>query len=287
MCSVEQVTDERALFGESPVWDHRQAELLWVDIPQGTLHRLDPLTGIDRSCTFSGRLAAVALGPGSSVVVARERCVYVTNDESFPHLLANVDTGDRINDIGCDPAGRLFLGTLTTGEAAGACALYRLDRLRDEWHASTVVSAVTLSNGLDWSPDGRRMYYTDTATRRIDFFDYEVTTGALTARRVFADLSDSAGRPDGLTVDREGGLWVAVARAGEIRRYRGDGTLDRVVVLPVPRVTSLAFGGKDYGDLYVTTAKDPDRGTHQPGAGAVFRLRPGVSGLPSSPWSGP
>lgn len=282
---VELAHDASALVGESPTWDATRRQLLWVDIPRHRLHRFDPQTERDTYRTFDGPVSAIAPTRDGGLVLGIGHTLCVTpSPEGTPTPLVTLPTGRRINDGGCDPAGRFFAGTLC-GQSA-TCGLYRLDRRDDTWTATTVVAGVCVSNGFDWSPDGARLYYVDTPTLRIDQFDYDPATGSPSGRRPFADLADSGGRPDGLTVDADGGVWVALTRAAQIRRYDADGVLDAVHHLPVPRVTSLAFGGDRLDELYVTTARDPDGPDRQPLAGALFVLRPSVTGRRPTPWLG-
>ncbi|HYU40590.1 MAG TPA: SMP-30/gluconolactonase/LRE family protein, partial [Vicinamibacteria bacterium] len=148
----------------------------------------------------------------------------------------------------------------------------------------TMLTGVSISNGLDWSLDGRRMYYVDSPTRRIDVFDFELATGSIANRRTFASVPADAGVPDGLTVDAAGFVWLALWGGAALRRYAPDGTLERVVPLPVTHPTSCAFGGAGLDELYVTSARRPltaEEKARQPQAGGVFRLRPGVVGRPA------
>jgi sugar lactone lactonase YvrE len=145
---------------------------------------------------------------------------------------------------------------------------------------------VTVSNGLGWSPDGTVLYYIDTPTLRIDRFAWDLDAVVPHDRRVLADVSDAPGRPDGLTVDADGCVWVALIRGGELRRYTPDGRLDRTVALPVSHPTSVAFGGPDLAEVYVTSARDAltaEQRANQPLAGRLLRLSPGVRGLPAVP----
>jgi sugar lactone lactonase YvrE len=146
----------------------------------------------------------------------------------------------------------------------------------------TVIEAVTVSNGLDWSPDGSLAYYNDTDTGRVDVFDYEPEAG-LRGRRPFVD---TGARPDGLTVDAEGGVWVALANAGVVRRYTAEGTLDEVVELPVTKVTACTFGGPRLEELFITTSREGLEAGAEPAAGSLFRAVPGVRGLPVREFAG-
>jgi sugar lactone lactonase YvrE len=182
-----------------------------------------------------------------------------------------------MNDGKCDPQGRFVAGTTTRRETPGAGALYRLD---SDCSVDVLLRDVTLSNGLGWSPDGRVMYYVDSALQRIDTFLYG-KDGRLTARRVFVEIPEAAGMPDGLTVDADGYVWVALWGGSAVRRYSPEGVLEGELRLPVSQVTSCAFGGADWGDLFITSASwEMDAASRQkePHAGAIFAARPGVVG---------
>ena len=161
----------------------------------------------------------------------------------------------------------------------GAGALYRLDPDRS---LHVVLENVTVSNGLDWSPDGSRAYYNDTDTGRVDLFDYDPDAG-LSGRRPFAE---TGARPDGLTVDSEGGVWVALSNAGAVRRYTADGMLDDVVELPTTKVTACTFGGPQLDQLFITTSREGLDPAAEPAAGSLFRAVPGVTGLPVREFAG-
>ena len=192
------------------------------------------------------------------------------------------DPGVRMNEGGCDPHGAFYCGSMAYDVEAGAGSLYRLD---PDGTVDVVVSGVTISNGLAWSPDGGTAYYVDTPTQRIDAFDYEQGRG-LSGRRAVVEVSSEDGSPDGLTIDSEGCLWVALWGGGAVRRYTPDGRLDAVVPLPVSQVTACTFGGAGLDQLYITTSRDGLATGDQPEAGALFRLTPGVRGLPTLPYAG-
>jgi sugar lactone lactonase YvrE len=168
------------------------------------------------------------------------------------------------------------------GETEPLGELYRLDA---GGKLTTVIEGVTVSNGIGWSPDGSRMYYADSPTRRVDVFDYDPATGDAFQRRVFVDLSRVEGVPDGLTVDADGYVWVAMWGGGVLRRFTPGGQQDAVLPVPVSQPTSCAFGGPGFTDLYVTTARvglsEPDLAA-QPLAGRLLRIQPGPVGLPST-----
>jgi sugar lactone lactonase YvrE len=186
-----------------------------------------------------------------------------------------------MNDGKCDPAGRFLAGTMTLDRTPGASTLYQLDR---NLRITPLLGGLALSNGLGWSPDGGTFYFIDTPTRRVDAFDYDIATGSLSNRRIFVDLQHTPGAPDGLSVDAEGCLWVAMARDGAaVRRFGPRGETREVIEIPTAKVTSCTFGGPELDELYITTAcfgLDEFQLADQPLAGAVFRVRLNVKGLP-------
>lgn len=286
MTTAVAVTSTPAWLGESPVWDSRTGTLLWVDIPRGTLHRYDPSDGRDRViATLEVPLGAVAVRRDGGFVLAAGRGFWLLDGDRLTHLADVHDRGKRMNDGKCDPAGRFWAGTMTADRRPGA-GLYCLDAER---RVRPVLDAVNLSNGLGWSPDGHTMYYVDTPTRRVDAFSFDAETGTLSGRRPFVDLSAYQGNPDGLTVDADGGVWVAMARGSAVRRFTADGRPDQIIEVPAEKVTSVTFGGPDLRDLYITTSTDglsEEQRRAQPQAGLVFRARPGRTGLPASGYAG-
>jgi sugar lactone lactonase YvrE len=191
-----------------------------------------------------------------------------------------------MNDGKCDERGRFWAGTMACDARPGRGALYRLD---PAYSVSCVLRGLSIPNGVDWSSDGRTMYFADSGERRIDCFDWDAETGTIAGRRPFVGFGRDEGVPDGLTVDAEGYLWVAMWGGWCVRRYAPDGQLARVVEVPVARVSSCAFGGPDLRDLYITTASgglDAAERERQPDAGGVFRLRTDVSGRPPNSFAG-
>jgi sugar lactone lactonase YvrE len=290
MIDVELVLDARADLGESPIWDDRRQRLLFVDIMRGNVHAFDPATGADRVVHVGRPVGAIALTSRGDWILAAERGFFRADpDTGHADLLVDVEperTDTRMNDGAVDPAGRFWAGTMSLVRRAGQGALYRLD---PDGTAHRMLAPVTTSNGIDWSPDGRLMYYVDTRTRRIDVFDFDVATGTPSGRRTFVDLADVVGRPDGLVVDQDGAIWVALWEGGAVRRYTADGRLDEVVRVPAALTTKCAFGGPSLADLYITTASGrPDAldRADDPHAGGLFRVRPGVVGQPVRRFAG-
>ena len=278
-----------ALLGEGPRWDALSRRLLWVDIEAGVLHLFDPARGRDRAITLGSRVGACAPTPDSRrVLVALEnRLALVDLEDESLHTLVEIPHGDgmRLNDGACDAAGRFWVGSMAFEETPGAAALYRYSRNAG---LERVLEGVTLSNGLGWSPDGGTMYYIDSMTYRLDRFDFELGSGVISNRRPFVTVERGAGIPDGLAVDHDGGVWVALWGGGAVRRYTPDGELDRTVVVPAERVTACCFGGDDGRGLYITTASfelSEEERERQALAGCVFVTDVGVSGPPAQPFA--
>jgi sugar lactone lactonase YvrE len=285
--TVEVIGAERAELGEGPVWDQRTGRLVWVDIHGKRIHQTDPSTGATDTIELPLHVGAVAPRAAGGFIATLQDGFWVVGDGPARRVATVPEAGAdiRFNDGKCDPAGRFWAGTMPYDEVRPVACLYRLDA---DSAVTRCLEGLTISNGLAWSADGGTMFFIDTPTRRIDAFDYDLATGAIAGRRPAIDIPASAGWPDGLTIDAEGGLWVALWGGWAIRRYL-DGRLDRVIELPVAQPTSCAFGGPDLDELFVTSAwkglSAADRAA-QPLAGALFRLRPGVRGVPSVPFAG-
>jgi sugar lactone lactonase YvrE len=283
VADVEQYTDPVAFHAEGPVWSPAWGGLRWVDMFVGDVLSFGADGAIERR--HVGAIAA-ALRPraGGGAVIAVERGFLLDDGggelTSLPEIWA--DPTVRMNDGGCDPDGRFYCGSTAYDHAQGRGDLYRMDA---DGSTSLVLRGSTISNGLDWSPDGSTAYYIDTPTGRIDMFDYHTERG-LTARRTFVEIAAGAGSPDGMTVDAEGSVWVALYAGAAVRRYRADGVLDGVVELPVSQVTACTFGGHDLSELIITTSREHLPADAQPEAGSLYRCKPGVVGRPVTPFAG-
>jgi sugar lactone lactonase YvrE len=279
---AEQVTGPLAYHGEGPVWSEQWGGLRWVDMLAGDVLSLGPDGSVGRQ--HVGSIAA-ALRPRSrgGAVIGVERGFALEDADGTLSTLPELwrDTGLRMNEGGCDPDGRFYCGSMAYDKTSGAAALYRLD---PDGSTSIVLEGVTISNGLEWSPDGARVYYNDTETHRVDVFDYDGRAG-LANRRTFVDLSPD-GRPDGLTVDADGGVWVALNQSGTARRFTPEGVLDAVVEVPPRQVTACTFGGDDLDRLYLTTSRENLAPGDDPLAGSLFVVEVGVRGLPVREFAG-
>ena len=251
MTAYEVAVRAEAALGEGPTWDPAAGRLIWLDVLNSRVHTYDPVTGRRTVLVTEQHVGAAKPRAGGGLVLNLRDGVGLTDpDGTFRWLRREPVPGRRGNDAAVAPDGSLWAGTMRYDEAPGGGTL---SRITGDGTAETVLGDVTISNGIGWSPDGRAMYYVDTPTRRIDVFRFE--DGKATDRRRFAEIEDGAGSPDGLTVDAEGGVWVALWDGSAVRRYTPDGELERAVALPVPRVTACAFGGPNLTDLYITTAR--------------------------------
>lgn len=280
---AEQVTDPVCHHGEGPVWSTRWGGLRWVDMLAGEVLTLasDGTVGRRR---VAGVAAVVRPRRHGGAVLGVDRGFALEEPDGTITHLAELwhDDQVRMNEGGCDPDGRFYCGSMAYDQKPGAGALYRLD---PDGSTRVVLDNVTISNGLEWSPDGTRVYYNDTATQRVDVFDYAPGVG-FTRRRPFVEIPPADGGPDGLTVDAQGGVWVALFGGGAVRRYTADGVLDEVVEVPTGNVTACTFGGPDLDQLFITTSQEGvDVGTDRL-AGALFRAAVGVSGRPVREFAG-
>jgi len=281
-----------SILGESPLWDEREHVLYWVDIDRGEIHRFDPATQENKTFPLGGKVTSIARRAAGGLV-ATLRKNFATFDPATGHadILDAVEADqpeNRFNDGKCDRQGRYWAGTMNEVRIGAAEAgLYRYE---GPGRCEKMISGVTISNGTGWSPDGRTMYYTDTLRHAVFAYDFDPATGDIANRRTFYEVEPAAdGLPDGLTVDAEGHVWSALVNYGRILRLDPDGKLEHAVTFPATRGTCCTFGGADYGDLYITTAREcltPAQIAAQPIAGSLFRCRPGVTGLPETPFAG-
>jgi len=285
--TAEPVGDVTAVLGEGPYWRPEDEALLWVDVVGGLLHMTRVQLGETTTIELDPVSAAFPAVGGGIVTAGGHRLTLRATrpGEGWAgRTIAEAPARDgvRFNDASVDPAGRVWVGSMDIKEKDPLGTLYRLDT---GGTLTPVVKGATVSNGIGWSPDGTRMYYNDSPLRRIDMFDYDQATGEAFGGRMFADLSGADGFPDGLTVDADGYVWVAMFAGGALRRFTPAGHQDAVLPLPVSQPTSCAFGGPGMADLFVTTAyrdlSEAQRAA-QPLAGRLLRLRPGPIGLPSS-----
>lgn len=288
---IECVVPVRSLVGEGPVWDDRAQVVWWIDIKGLTLHRYDPAAGTDRAWPMPSRLGTVQLRAGGGLVGAfKDGFALIDPETGAVTPLTDPEAhlpGNRFNDGGIDAAGRFWAGTMDDQEADPTGHLYRLD---PDGTVAGFETHFTITNGVDWSLDERTFYFVDTTNRRIHAYDFDPATGHPGPRRTFAELPGEAGHPDGLLVDADDHVWGAHWGGGRLTRYRPGGSIERVVRIPAPQVTSACFGGADLDVLYVTTAAigmDERALADYPHAGGLFAVTGlGIRGRPARRFAG-
>ena len=300
--NAELVFDARNATGESPVWHGAEQALYWVDIPARTLCRWSLATGQYSSWLAPEMLACIApsgLGKsghsGPSWVAGAESGVFQLSPQTDGQLgfkrLASVDhamAGMRFNDGRCDRQGRFLAGTMLMNMAAGArvgCVYSYQNSIEGGRELRKLLDGLITPNGMAFSPDGRTMYLSDShpSVQSVWAFDYDIETGTPSRRRLFIDMNSLPGRPDGAAVDADGCYWICGNDAGLVHRFTPDGKLDRSLAVPVKKPAMCAFGGANLDTLFVTSIRPEGVDlSDQPLAGAVFALRPGVSGLPEA-----
>lgn len=279
----ELIADYRCETGEGPLWHPQEQVVYWCDIPAGRLFRYDPATG-HHEMAYEGEVIGgfTVQEDGALLLFGAGGAVRRWEAGRITPVVERIggEEDSRFNDVIADPRGRVFCGTMSSPTHPGR--LYRLDTDRS---LRAVVDGVGTSNGMGYTLDRKRMYYTDSRTRTISLYDYDEETGAISNPRPFVRLADDEpGVPDGMTVDAEGYVWSARWNGGALYRYAPDGSQVQRIAFPAKKVSSVTFGGPDYTDMYVTTAlAGGDRSEEGEGAGALFRLRLGIRGLPEFP----
>lgn len=278
--------ETKALLGEGAIWHPVENRLYWIDIEGKHLHIYDPETKKNQSFDVGARIGTVVPVQTGGVLIALQTGIYKMDLKSGrKDFITNPlpDSALRFNDGKCDPSGRFWVGSLALDSRKKGASLYRLD-LNKQIH--TVLNNVTISNGIVWTADRKTMYYVDTPTRMVQAFDYDDNSGTITNRRVAIKIPDGMGAPDGMTIDAEGKLWVALWGGFAVGRFDPQtGELLQKISVPAPNVSSCSFGGKNLDVLYITTARawvNPEKLIEYPFSGSLFSAKPGVKGLPAS-----
>jgi sugar lactone lactonase YvrE len=226
--------------------------LMWVDILASLVHRTDPATGETSTLQPDRHVGAIGLrGETGYMLVLRNAFAPLDQDMVGPTEEVFADPEVRMNDGAVDPMGRFLAGSVAYDVTPGRGRLYSREV---DGSVSEILEGVTISNGIDWSDDGKTMYYVDTPTQGVDVFDYDLSTGSLSGRRRHVTIPEEHGSPDGITLDAEGCLWVALWGGGKVRRYSPSGVVLEEVEVPASQVTSCAFGGRGLDQLFITTA---------------------------------
>jgi sugar lactone lactonase YvrE len=301
--TIDCVLDCANHLGEGPVWDVETGLLYWLDctgprVGKDAIWRLDPRSGAVRSWPLPRDVGSMALRAGGGAVLAMADGFYLFDfDNGALEPVARVDDDPeraRLNDGKCDRRGRFFAGGMDDREERAVCSLWRLD---PDLSLHRVERDIICSNGPCWSPDDRTFYFADTFRDEIWAYDYDIASGGLSNRRVFASTAEDAGYADGSTVDAEGHIWNAQVISGDLIRYAPDGAVERRITMPVRNITSVMFGGERLDEIYVTSmARVKHPAAHdafavearpQFAAGALFRITGlGIRGLPEPRFAG-
>ncbi|TPV95057.1 MAG: SMP-30/gluconolactonase/LRE family protein [Myxococcales bacterium FL481] len=276
-----------ARLGESPTWDAEEGVLYWVDIDGRRIYRYGPDDDVREVFEVDRRVGAIALRRRDGFVVAAERDVAFWRPGAGFDVIATpeINPDTRLNDGKCDPHGRFWFGSMHEPQRDAVGSLYRLSPGGEVAVADT---QYCVANGPAFSPDGSTAYHTDSRRGVIYAFDCQLD-GELCRRRTFVRIDPAQGVPDGMTVDAEGGLWVAHFGGARVTRFTTDGRVDRIIALPVSNVTSACFGGDDLSTLFITTAStglDAAQREQPPLAGGLFAVSLDIRGLPSPRYAG-
>lgn len=290
MTDIEILSDIPCELGESALWDDRTGRFYWVDSLGRRIYAKDPTGGPTLELPTPDLVGSVALRAGGGLVVAlRQAIAFADIDSGSLEVVVDVETdlaGNRLNDGAVDPSGRFWFGSMDLAEVAATGSFYRLD---GELSVKPAFGDVICSNGPCWSPGGETLYHVDSTRRVIRAYDCDPETGVLGPPRVFVDDGAEAWFPDGVTIDAEGFVWNCKWDGGRLVRYAPDGTVDRVITVPVPRPTRCAFVGPDLAMLAVTSARvglDEAELAAAPLSGQVLLLDPGVRGRKSPRFAG-
>lgn len=277
------VLDEKTLLGEGSIWHPVENKLYWIDIEGKSLHIYDPVLKVDKQINVGARVGTVVPVQGGGALLALQSGIHKINIKTEKlTFLTNplADSNIRFNDGKCDPSGRFWVGTMALDSRKNGGVLYRFDKDKS---VHIMLENVTISNGIVWTADKKTMYYNDTPTGTIQAFDYDDASGNITNRRVAVKIPKDIGAPDGMTIDAEGNLWVALWGGGIVGKFNPiTGELLQKVIVPAPNVSSCAFGGKNLDILFITTARQWMNETQLknfPLSGGLFSVKPGVRGV--------
>lgn len=288
---IDVLVDCKTTLGEGPLWDVEEERLYWIDSFDGRVFRATHEGSEVRAWDVPEKIGSMALRKKGGAIVSLASGFHELDfDSGEVSPIHDPEPGkekNRMNDGKVDRQGRFVAGSMDTMEEGPNGALYRLD---PDMKVTQLEEGIIVSNGPCWSPDGSTFYFADSWTNAISAYDYDTATGAIYNKRTFARLDFPGGAPDGATVDAEGFVWTAVVYAGKLARYAPDGTLDRVIEMPVKKVTSVMFGGPKLDVLYVTSMAKPPL-PRFPGdgvlRGALFAIRDlGIRGVPEARFAG-
>lgn len=285
------VLDAKTILGEGAIWHPKEKKLYWIDIEGKNLHIFNPTTKEDVLIALGSRVGTVVPVKSGGVLVALQSGIHKLNIKTgILQLLKNPlpDTVSlRFNDGKCDPSGRFWVGTMALDARKKGAVLWRIDKDKS---VHLMLDSVTISNGIVWTADKKTMYYNDTPTGTIQGFDYDNQTGNISNRRISVTIPRGNGAPDGMTIDADGNLWVALWGSGTVGKFNPNtGEMLQKIMVPAPNVSSCAFGGKNLDTLYITTARvwvSKEKLLEFPLSGGLFCVKPGVHGVPAEFYQG-
>ena len=287
MRDAERLTVPLAYHGEGPFWDAPTGRLLCVDVLAGVVVAVSPAGTLSRHKVPSRAATVVRRRQSGGFVIATERgLVGADEDLSEFESIAGIpgDPAVRTNDGGCDPFGGFVIGTMAYDARPNAGAVWRV---APDHNVAQLLSPVSISNGVQWSSDGTRVFYVDTPTGRVDAFDVEPGSGAWSGRRAHIEIDHERGHPDGMAIDESDGLWVAMWGGGVVDHYDVDGRLVETIRVPgITQPSSCVFGGDKRDVLYITTSRQGLPEANEPDAGAVFAVQTGIRGATQSSFAG-
>jgi D-xylono/L-arabinono-1,4-lactonase len=274
----ELIADYACENAEGPLWHAAEGHVYWTDIPRGRIFRYNPSTNKHEPCFEGDTVGGFTVQhDGALLLFMAKGAIKLLRNGELTTVVEEIpdERGTRFNDVIADPRGRVFCGTMPSSERLGR--LYRLDL---DGKLVKILDGIAIPNGMGFTPDRKKLYFTESDRRLIHLLDYDEESGSLSNSRIFAQIPDGEGVPDGLTVDEKGHVWSGRWDGGCLVRYKPNGVEDRRIRFPARKVTAVTFGGPDYSDMYVTTAFGHKKANDGPGAGALFRLRLGIRGVP-------
>lgn len=287
---VSLVLDAKATLGEGALWHPTEHVLYWIDIEGKALHLFDPETKKNTCFLVDERVGTVVpVATGGALVALQNGIQHIDIKTGELTFLCNpIEASDiRFNDGKCDPEGRFWVGTMALDTREGAAVLYRMET---DGSIQLVLNNLTISNGIVWTSDKKNMYFTDTPTQKIKAFDYDNASGEISRERTVVDIPKEDGSPDGMTIDADGNIWVALHGGGAIVCYNpATGKQLHKIKVPCPQTTSCAFGGRELDTLYITTGReglDEDQLKEYPQSGGLFAVKPGVKGVVANFYKG-
>jgi sugar lactone lactonase YvrE len=282
---VEKVCDIRCSLGEGPCWDDENCRIYWIDIIEKAIHSYDLKNGKTRTIKLNKFIGSIGLRKSGGLVAAlNDGFYYIENNPSIEILIKKVEdnlNSKRFNDGKVDLLGNFWAGSISYEENLPTGILYCL---KSSLKIKKVLNNITISNGITWSLDNKKMYFIDTPTLRVDVFDFDIYKNSITNRKIAFEIPKDAGYPDGMTIDVEGKLWIAHWGGSKVCRWDpSTKKIIKTINIPAERVSSCTFGGVNLDELFITTAKrgfaeNINEGDEK-GSGFIYRVKTDTRGI--------